>query len=834
MIGVPLAPADLKSARRQGTGSPAVWEGLLAFARWRRRPSLRDGAAALALLASLAVFVAVIELNYPVESWLLPRYVVAWFWTLVFALAALCAGCRLFEWLGVRGLWLGESLLLSFALGVVLFALGVFAAGIAGVLGGVFFVAWPVALVALGYGAGRRRFRALRRHGFGTRSLRLFVPRSLIEWLSAALLALSLLALYIQVVAPDNAGFDALWYHLPLASEYALTGAIRPRPDGWYLAAYPQLATLLYTFAFLEPLGGLYGHVTLAGHIEYAIFLATLPGIALLSRRVAPGVNRRFASAALFLFPGILLYDSGLVVGADHVLAFFAAPVALATAAAVRVPSTRRFVLVGALVAGAALTRYQALYFIAPAGLLLAFHAVRKRAFLPALAGFFTALVVSTPHWLKNLAFYGDPFYPLLAERLGAKPFHAGAADLVRSVFQVPEFTPQGPLADRLLETLGAVVTFSFVPRDIWGFHYDMPVFGSLFTLLVVPTLFAKRTRKLWLLVLGSHLGVFLWYFTNHQERFLQGLLPWLAAATAGMLARLWPLGPLARVGVGALVSFQLAWSGGFWFLKTHRSAGGSALTSLMDQVTAGFDGQRGDRFKRYGALHDVARKLGQNAVVMCHDQYELLGVQRRTLWDVAGFQGATDYLLYPTPRAAYQHLRSLGVTHLLINHSPPDPMTVPRLVREVRFYRTALSFSRGSGRWGSLELRRFARKKQELPPAPGRRVLVLGCDAKLPRGIYDLSRLPRVSPRHSWSRSKVPRNWDDVPEDVVGVFVQGDCRANRRFSKRGEGFRQAARFENGELFVRDPEGASRDKHDTDRDRDDREGKQRKRPLRRP
>ena len=56
---------------------------------------------------------------------------------------------------------------------------------------------------------------------------------------------------------------------------------------------------------------------------------------------------------ALFLFPGIFCYDSGLVLGADHVAALWAAPIFLLSLRYVERPSIAYALLLGTVVAGA-------------------------------------------------------------------------------------------------------------------------------------------------------------------------------------------------------------------------------------------------------------------------------------------------------------------------------------------------------------------------------------------------------------------------------------------------------------------------------------------------
>ena len=114
---------------------------------------------------------------------------------------------------------------------------------------------------------------------------------------------LCLVAVYLQVMTPLNVGGDSYWYHLPIAEHYATSGAIRPFAEGWYLGAYPHLASLLYTWASMSP-GDLFNHVTLSSHLEWALFLATLGGVGALARRLLGGTRVPFAGVAVSCFPG--------------------------------------------------------------------------------------------------------------------------------------------------------------------------------------------------------------------------------------------------------------------------------------------------------------------------------------------------------------------------------------------------------------------------------------------------------------------------------------------------------------------------------------------------
>src|SRR5262249_28237605 len=132
--------------------------------------------------------------------------------------------------------------------------------------------------------------------------------------------------IYLTIMTPENASFDARWYHLPMAEHYASLGAIRRFPEGWYPGAYPQLPSLLYTWAFSLPETALFDRVELAAHLEYTLFLATLAGVPIVVRCLVPHARASGAWTALFLFPSVFVYDSSLTAAGDHVLAFWAIP----------------------------------------------------------------------------------------------------------------------------------------------------------------------------------------------------------------------------------------------------------------------------------------------------------------------------------------------------------------------------------------------------------------------------------------------------------------------------------------------------------------------------
>jgi hypothetical protein len=737
--------------------------------------------------------------HYPVQRWLSPRYGRALLLSAVFALASLSMGRFLFGCLRLKRVRLGEKYFFSFALGVLAFYLGLFLGGLVGAQGRVFFLLLPLGLFAAGFRLLRRDYRALVGHRVLPPRVGALLPRNSFELASALLLLAGTAMLYLQILAPENTGYDAGWYHLPLAEDFARDGVHRFR-DGWYLSAYPQLASTLYSWAFQQPFVGTFDKVMLAAHLEWVLFVATLFGVGLLARRIAFSGRMRFASAALFLFPGIFVYDSNLIMGADHVLAFWAVPIALATMAAARDPSVSRYALAAAFLSGAVLTKYQALFLVIPAGFVLLVVAFRARAFRALAVLSLACVVLTAPHWLKNVVFYGDPAYPLFHALLDVTPFHEGAAKLVTEQYRMPDFAPQGSLGKRLWDTLKGTTLFWVDPRDIWDFHHNVPAFGPVFPLLLVPLAFARKTRRIWALIAAIWIGMLIWWWTNHQERFLQVLLPWFAAATGAALLRIGLLGRAARIGSGALVGVALVYGGDLWFYPREDGWSGIALTGR--HLSAGLDGKSPERLKRWSSQARAKSELPKDAVVLLHGERMVVGLERRFVSDDPGYQGATDYGALRSPARVQKHLRALGVTHALISRDPGVGLNPTTLAKEVVFHSFIEEGAKSVWKAGGHELFRLGDSR--LRGSLGN-VAVLGCREEFEPGYFRIEELlGRKEPNAPLDLERLLA--DPAAERVEAIFIQTECKdysdAGNTLEKH---FHVVGRWSNGELLLPGP-----------------------------
>ncbi len=721
--------------------------------------------------AGLATFAWSVHGYYPLSKWLFFRYLGYWALCLVFAAASLTSGFRLLSLLGGQSLRFTERLLLGFSLGVLTFGLGVFTAGMLGAYGALFFVVWPLALLASGGSQTPRTvWRGVRRlfihptplTAHARSAARGFTPS---EWARLAFLGLGLIAVYTQVMTPENVSFDARWYHLSTAEQYAYQGGIRRFADGWYLAAYPQLATWLYTWAFQQP-SSLFDRVMLSAHVEWTLFLATIVGIGPLVRRLIPGPRLRWAGAAFFLFPSALIYNSNLNAGADRVLAFWAAPLAIAIFASRRAVGVRSVTLVATMAAGAILTKYQAIYLIVPASVAMVWVLVRAKRLDLLLYGTAALLVLTMPHWLKNALFYGDPFYPILNGVFAPHPFHAGAKEAMEQNYVPRTFALEGPFLHKLKETAKAVVTFSFVPNNWKSFNIPEPTFGSLFTLLTPTLLFVERARRTAALTAATSAGVAVWFWTNHQDRFLQALVPWMAACVAAL--SVFRAGRLPQVGLIALISFQAVWGADAYFYPTNGMIKVPLVHRLGDFVAAGHLRQFQARFNHWGEMKQVGAALPRDATVLLHDRMLRLGLGRPSVTDHFGFQGALSYVEFSSARKVWQAWRALGASHVAWNRPDKARLNPKNLARQLVFFDAVGAATENAETFGKVAVAKI----RETPPAERARLIrIAGCRGRPSLGVYEIrptGERTEASPFRARSELR--------PEDVTLVAVRLPC----------------------------------------------------------
>jgi hypothetical protein len=696
-----------------------------------------------ALLAGICILLGTVNSHYAITDWLVWHYAEAFALAGAWGVSCLSFGFFVLDRLRRSREAVFADAVLAFPLGVFAFQLAIFVLGLAHLLGAVTFVVLPVAFAAAGMNRLIEAGQALRH---------VKPPRTFFG-LATLLFGLGGLGLlYFEILSPESIHWDARWYHLPIARQYAMWGAIRPFAEGWWLGAYPHSASLSYTWAFLLPHGLLFDRLELCLHMELVVFVATIASIPALVRALAPAVSGRGAWVTMFLFPGIFLYDSNLVGAADHFAALLCIPLVLTLLRLWSSFTTRNALLFAIFLAAGINTKLSAwcmlllpvFLFVVRALWLLVLPQVREagarlRPLRIALLVTGTVLLLTTPFWAKNWLWYGDPLYPRLHGRLPLKMWNPESFASLE-VFNSFNFSPRPGLAG-IRDALLATVTFSFIPNDWPTYHRDVPIFGSLFTLTLLCLLFVRpRARaRHWLTYAGAMVATFAWYLLSHQDRYLQVWLPAMAGATAAALGLIWRSRSRLVHGLTvALIALQVLWGGDVPFFPTHNLIRDSPIRLVSNFLASGFL-RTPHRFRLYGDEALVNAVLPRDANALLHEMNPQVGIDVLTVEDQ--WQGLLSYASLGSPAAIHDALAALKITHVV--WSPHSVASWNSVGNALAFLNFAANYTLDQVDAGALRVGRF-------PPGPPRRtpfndqVAVLTCANP---AFYHLGSLRNLAP---------------------------------------------------------------------------------------
>jgi hypothetical protein len=702
-------------------------------------------------IAGAAVLLGFSERWYPISQWLLWHYLGIIGLTLYVGIACLSLGDLVLSGLFRLALPTHERIAVGFFLGLTGFELCMFLLGAVQGYGSAAFVLLPLALSVLGvprWRAGIRRCSRLARVG----------PRLTPSQAAFVLFGLGALALiYFSILTPYNVQFDARWKHMALAEDYVAHGGLRRMPEGWVFATRPHLTSYLYVWAFLLPFGTLFHRMVLAAHLEYLVFLVTtLCAIPALVRRLVPKADARVVWVARFLFPGVLLYDSSLSAGADHFGALIAPVLGIVLIRVYR-QLEPKWVLLGAIcLAAAAMVKETVAIMLVPIPLVVVLvravqtffsrsARLRRRLLTTLTLAVGLGVAITAPCWLTNWIWHGNPVYPNLGSIFPSRPWSPPAAYRFANEYsEVQMWTPSHDLRG-LAASLRALLDYSFVPNDWNRYHGDRPVFGSLLTILLPLMLWLRNARRVWGLLAWIHGAIFIWYWVHHQDRYLQAILPLMAASTASILILAFrQLRAVVRWAVAFTVVLQIACTADVYFIATHAMVN-SAVRKVVENLGFGHAGKFAERFviePKWTALGSV---LPNDARVLFHDLQSHLGTGHEAVRDAALWQYGLVYSQAKHPAEIHRWLSEMGVTHIVLNANKSSGND--RLAGELLFYDFVYRRARFSKEIEGLLL---FENPDQLPQLPFRNhVVVVRCDPTIEMALHPLASLaqPAVGP---------------------------------------------------------------------------------------
>jgi len=758
----------------------------------------------------VVLFGVVVDRHYPLRDWLFFRYLKTWLLVAYWGLGCVAAGHAITSRVAPR--WrISERALVACATGCFAFFMLMFAGGLLHLFRFWWFAAFlPAAMLASGARSLCDHARRARRHLAAARRRSPYRPGLLSRALTA-FGTIYLALLYLNIVTPDNASFDAVYYHLGIAQQSHALGGIEPTPEGWIVDGLPALASTIYTWGFIFPGNDLFDALMVCAHIEFALFVVTLAGVPLLVRALVPRCRARGAWTAMFLFPSIWVYDAGLHSGNDHIAAFWAVPIWLCCRRAWAELEPRYASVFAVSAAGALMTKYQAGALVAAPSLALLGRAlvlgVRRRSLAPARGigvGLGVGLAVTAPLWLKNWLWYGDPLFPALHRQLTIRPFHPHARQTLEAAGE-QLLQPKGTLLEKLVKMLRGTAQIPFYTRERRDFHRDWPIFGPLFHLSLFWLPFLRRAARVWALVGATALGLFYWYMLSHHERYLQPLVPWMAAVAAASLVLAWQQrGATAKAALASLVALELVWGADSYFFP-HMMLGDAPIRATASWIGTGFRGELEQRKQFARPLQSIGAALPAGARVLLHEHNPRLGLSAPVIMDMPQFQTGISYQDLRSPREVHDLYRRLGVTHIV--YEKGASLGADNLAGDLRFWQFAINHTTAPRQYDGFVLAELPRQPPEARASDRRdRALYLGCAPDFGRGLHPLETLGSDSPRPvpaelPWPSSAEARQRQAARADWL--VTDSNCAGSAPPAPLFDGFIQAARRGSEELWVR-------------------------------
>ncbi len=570
------------------------------------------------------------------------------------------------------------------------------------------------------------------------------VPFTALELVVGAFGVACIFLLCLQVLDPNNINFDARWYHLRVAERYALAEGMMRSTEGDQLLTLPQGASLIYTWAFMAPLTIFEDKLILAMHMELTAVLGTLALIPAMVRVLMPTLDprtARFAWVVFFFFPSVFIYDTGLMGGADHIVAVWGLAVPLALWQARDRKSYESWALVGLLGVGL-LSKYTAVYLLVPMVPLLlidwawrwrkAGKAFTQREKLGPVLAMGMVLVFTAPYWLRNWIWYGNPVYPAGSSIFPNRPWAQDAAAWNFYYKVANTWTTTGTLSYRAKETVQSLVNYPLQPYTWGDMVENQSVFGFSFlvSLLAIPFIKPKWRVAIVALMLNGSIAV--WFNTHqHHMRYLTVAMPLMGCVAAAVALHLWSLRTyVGRVAVLVVVGAHLAAFGDVPFRRTHGMNGRrSPIESSLEYIAL-----KGHRGWSVGDWLDMAKSLPPRAMPVVHGVRAPLGMGRQSIADFVTLQFGLDYGRQGSASGAWEKLRQLGGTHLVWGSASTQFESV---AGEAFFYgiasRTTERRNYGTYYVGELPM--------QPPDELGEGILYLGCALYEP-GLYKAAAL--------------------------------------------------------------------------------------------
>jgi hypothetical protein len=451
--------------------------------------------------------------------------------------------------------------------------------------------------------------------------------------------------------------FDALGYHLAIPNQYLIIGKIVYFPHS-ALSNYPFLIQMLFTMALL-----LKGEI-LAKLIVFAFFPLTLIAIYGISRHFWSSATSIYATAIAATIPSAIQMATLAMV--DLPLAFFLLLALFSLIYWIK-KFSYKWLIASSIFSGFALgIKYTAFFYALGllSILIILYGFMNKRGIkniIKALLIFaIITIIVSSPWWIKNYVYTGNPFFPAFYKYFGGKNWSQAqetklqqntANDIIDkldilSLLKIPLLLNVNPIIFGLVGSSPGVILFIFFPLLFF---------------------YIKKEKLIQILLSFSSLFLIIWLLTFKQGRFALAMFFCLAIVLGYSFREfLLNIKHYWRVLLCALLIFFIFINYTI-FYKNHKRIF-DPFPYLLDLETK--EQYLTRAIGAYPAISYINRNLPKDAVILFIGETRNFYCQRRVIAPSAHDINPLIKVLENTNESSQvaQKLTQSGITHILFS----------------------------------------------------------------------------------------------------------------------------------------------------------------------
>jgi hypothetical protein len=174
-----------------------------------------------------------------------------------------------------------------------------------------------------------------------------------------------------------------------------------------------------------------------------------------------------------------------------------------------------------------------------------------------------------------------------------------------------------------------------------------------------------RGAQRLFWLVVACHLAIAAWAVLFAYDRYLQTLVPLMAAGIAALAIKAARTGWPARFGLVLLGGVQLVWGIDMVFWPVHKMTAKSGMALASDFFGQTYEKQFRARTQSFDHRAAIGRASPNGSKLLRHHEHMRLGLKHQTVWAWPRFQFGISYGRIASSRDLHRLFKQYGITHV-------------------------------------------------------------------------------------------------------------------------------------------------------------------------